>query len=118
MNYESKNEPIASPLTFGHRLLRHFLFSAAIILVSLGIGVLGYHSIAGFGWVDSILNASMILGGMGPVGTLESDAGKLFASAYALFSGLVFISASAILFAPVAHRVLHAFHIDDSDDKP
>lgn len=118
MNYESKGEPIASSCAFANRMLRHFLLSAAVIGSSLGIGIAGYHVIAGFGWVDSLLNASMILGGMGPVGDLPNDAAKVFASAYALFSGLVFISASAILFAPVAHRVLHAFHIDEPDEKP
>jgi hypothetical protein len=117
MNYESKGEPIASPVKFTHRLLWHFSLSSVIIIGALGLGVLGYHFVAGFDWVDSFLNASMILGGMGPVGELHSDAGKVFASLYALFSGLVFISASAILFAPVAHRVLHAFHMDDSDEK-
>lgn len=118
MNYESKGEPIAPSRVFANRLLRHFLLSVAVIGFSLGVGIAGYHTIAGFGWVDSLLNASMILGGMGPVGDLPNDGAKVFASAYALFSGLVFISVSAILFAPVAHRMLHAFHGDDSDDKP
>ena len=113
MNYESKHEPIASPQTFTSRLLLHFLLSGIIVAGALGIGILGYHFIAGFSWVDSLLNASMILGGMGPVGELPSDAAKLFASAYALFSGLAFIGVSAIIIAPVVHRVLHAFHIDD-----
>ena len=117
MKYESKHEPIASPQTFTSRLLLHFLFSSLIIAGSLGIGVLGDHYIAGFPWVDSVLNASMILGGMGPVGELPTDAAKLFASAYALFSGLAFIGVSAIIIAPVVHRVLHAFHIDDDTDK-
>lgn len=115
MDYESKGEPIASRMTFTHRLLRHFLLSVLIVLGALGIGILGYHYIAGFGWIDALLDASMILGGMGPVRELPCDSAKIFASCYALFSGLVFISLTAILTAPVVHRILHAFHIDDSD---
>ena len=115
MKFEQKSQPVASAWAFTHRLLLHLLVSAVIVFVALGIGVLGYHFIAGFAWVDSLLNASMILGGMGPVGELPSDTAKIFASAYALFSGLVLIGITAILFAPVVHRVLHAFHIDDDD---
>lgn len=115
MNYESKGEPIATRLTFTNRLFRHFLWSLLIVTIALGIGILGYHFIAGFGWVDALLDASMILGGMGPVRELPCDSAKLFASAYALFSGLVFISLTAILTSPVVHRILHHFHIDESD---
>ena len=100
---------------FYGRLLRAGGVAGTVIGLSLGLGVLGYHLIAGFGWVDSLLNASMILAGMGPVGTLDSDAAKIFASAYALFSGVVFISASGILLSPVFHRVLHKFHIEQRD---
>lgn len=86
-----------------------------MIGLSLLLGVLGYHFIAGFGWVDSLLDASMILSGMGPVKNLDSDAAKVFASCYALFSGVVFISATGILLAPMFHRVLHRFHIEQKD---
>ena len=102
---------------FYHRFLRAFGLSAILIAFSLGLGILGYHFIAGFKWVDALLNASMILTGMGPVGTLNSDAAKLFASAYALFSGVVFITATGILLAPMFHRVLHLFHIEMRDSK-
>ena len=89
----------------------------AIVLMatSLGIGACGYHFLAGLPWVDSVLNASMILTGMGPVDVLHSDAAKIFASAYALFSGVVFISLMALLLMPVAHRVLHKFHLAEED---
>lgn len=117
MKYESKHEPIASTQTFTSRLALHFLVSLLIVAGSLGIGVAGYHFIAGLSWVDSLLNASMILGGMGPVDPLTSDGAKLFASAYALYSGMAFIGVSAILFAPVVHRVLHAFHMDEDTDR-
>jgi hypothetical protein len=102
---------------FYHRMLVALGLSFAVIGCALGLGILGYHNIAGFNWVDSILNASMILAGMGPVGDLKSDEAKLFASAYALFSGLVFIGATGILLTPVFHRVLHLFHIEQQDSK-
>jgi len=91
------------------------LLTFAIIAAALSIGVVGYHYLARFSWVDSILNASMILGGMGPVGELPNDDAKLFASAYAIFSGLVFISVMGLMLGPLAHRMLHKFHLDEGD---
>lgn len=82
---------------------------------ALGIGVVGYHFIAGLPWIDALLNASMILTGMGPVNVLPSNAAKVFASLYALFSGVVFISLMGLLLSPIAHRVLHKFHVSDED---
>ncbi|HEY6166723.1 MAG TPA: hypothetical protein VI454_01700 [Verrucomicrobiae bacterium] len=101
--------------TFYHRFLIALGLSSGLVGFSLGLGVLGYHFIAGLNWVDSIMNAAMILTGMGPVNTLNSDAAKLFASAYALFSGMIFITATGILLAPIFHRVLHRFHIEERD---
>jgi hypothetical protein len=98
-----------------HHFLRALGLSASVLGFSLGLGILGYHFIAGFTWVDSLLNAAMILTGMGPVNPLNSDAAKLFASAYALFSGVVFITATGILLAPIFHWVLHRFHIEQRD---
>lgn len=112
---ESRQDPIAPRHVFLWRVVKFMSIAMAVIFGALVIGILGYHYIAGFTWVDSILNASMILGGMGPVGELPTDAAKLFASAYALFSGLVFISVIGIVLAPVAHRALHAFHLDGED---
>jgi hypothetical protein len=86
-----------------------------VIGVSLLLGILGYHFVARFSWIDSLLDASMILSGMGPVKNLNSDAAKVFASCYALFSGVVFISATGILLAPMFHRVLHRFHLEQKD---
>jgi hypothetical protein len=100
-----------------NRFLRALGLSAVVIAFSLGLGVLGYHFIAGFNWVDSLLNASMILAGMGPVIALNSVPAKLFASAYALFSGVVFISATGILLSPMFHLVLHRFHIEQRDSR-
>jgi hypothetical protein len=100
---------------FYHRFLLALGLSAGLIGCSLGLGILGYHFMAGLNWVDSLLNAAMILTGMGPVNALDSDAAKLFASAYALFSGVVFITATGILLAPIFHRMLHRFHIEERD---
>ena len=100
---------------FSHRFLLALGMSAGLIGFSLGPGILGYHFIAKFNWMDSLLNAAMILTGMGPVGALNSDVAKLFASVYALFSGVVFISATGILLTPIFHRVLHRFHLEERD---
>ena len=92
------------------------MLALGVVAASLGIGILGYHFIAQFTWIDSLLNASMILGGMGPVGELHTDGAKVFASVYALFSGLVFIGVLATLLAPFVHRLMHRFHIDEAGE--
>jgi hypothetical protein len=94
-------------------MLASFFIAVAVIAIALGIGVLGYHHFAGLPWIDSLLNASMILTGMGPIDPMRSDAAKLFASLYALFSGVVFLTAVALLLSPIFHRLLHHFHLDD-----
>ncbi len=113
--FESRTEPLAPRHVFLRRAVKFLGLAGWVIGAALAIGVLGYHSIAGFGWIDSLLNASMILGGMGPVGELSSNAAKVFASLYALFSGLVFISVIGIVLAPAAHRALHRFHLNEDD---
>jgi hypothetical protein len=100
---------------FLRRMVLSALLSAGVVSVALFAGILGYHAIAGLGWIDSLLNASMILTGMGPVDPMRSDSAKVFASAYALFSGVVFLSAMGVLIAPVFHRFLHKFHLDDQN---
>ena len=111
--YEHRKQPLASRQVFVQHVLTNCLIGAAMILVVLGIGILGYHFTEGQSWIDSLLNASMILGGMGPVNQLQTTAGKLFASFYALFSGVVFIAAMGVLAAPIFHRFLHHFHLAD-----
>lgn len=108
--YEQRRVPPISKREFRGRVVRHITWIVIIIAAALAIGVLGYHTFAGLGWIDALLNASMILGGMGPVDRLESDGAKLFASFYALFSGLAFIGIAGLFVAPFAHRVLHHFH--------
>jgi hypothetical protein len=116
---EHRHEPLASRPVFLRRVLLYLGFSIGILGVSLGIGILGYHFTEHLSWLDSLLNASMILGGMGPVNPLNTEAGKLFASFYALFAGMVFLVAVGVLLAPVVHRFFHAFHLipeDPSDE--
>ena len=110
--YEGRSHPLLSRSKFARRVARHFLLALFLIGVALGLGVVGYHYIGDLSWIDSLLNASMILGGMGPVDPLHSDAAKLFASFYALFSGLAFIGIASLMIAPFAHRLLHRFHIE------
>ena len=112
--YEHYKQPVLPFPAFVKRLVRHIGIAISILAVSLGIGVIGYHTLGGLGWVDSLLNASMILGGMGPVNALTSNSAKIFASLYALFAGMIFLVAAGVLIAPVAHRQLHRFHLNTS----
>jgi hypothetical protein len=109
---ERRQEPLLSRTLFVLRLLKYLLLSGSVIAVSLLIGVLGYRWIGGLDWVDSILNASFILTGMGPVDPMKTTAAKLFASGYALFSGIVFLCAVGLLVTPALHRLLHHFHVE------
>ena len=114
--YEHRKKSLISPVEFSIRVLRHLLIALGVVVVALGIGILGYHSFERIPWIDATLNAAMILGGMGPVNTLYTTGGKLFASAYALFSGIVFIGIMGITLAPFAHRILHRFHWEADND--
>jgi hypothetical protein len=99
------------------RFLVHALEALAVISGSLAIGVLGYHTLENLSWLDALVNASMILGGMGPVNALHTAAGKIFASLYALYSGIIFLVVVGILFAPIYHRFLHRFHLEFGEEK-
>jgi len=109
--YESRNRPLLSRRKFAGRVARHLLLALFLVGIALEIGVLGYHFLGGLSWIDSLLNASMILGGMGPVDPRHSSTAKIFASCYALFSGLAFIGIASLIVAPFAHRLLHRFHV-------
>ena len=115
--FERRNQRLAPVSVFVKRIFASLGIVFALIALALTIGISGYHWLAGFGWVDSLLDASMILGGMGPVNTLTTDAAKIFASIFALFSGLVFIAVMGVVLSPIAHRFLHKFHIDEEDEK-
>ena len=110
--YEHRHQPLLPFNIFLRRILRNVFIAGAVAAVALGIGILGYRLTENLPWIDALLNASMILGGMGPVSELHTTAGKLFASWYALFSGVVFITSAGILVAPVLHRFLHHFHLE------
>jgi len=114
--FEHRTDPILPRHTFLFRVLVYLTLATLLIGVALGIGVVGYHVLGGLPWIDALVNASMILGGMGPVDPITSHAGKLFASFYALFSGLLFIGAASIILAPFVHRVMHKLHLDDDED--
>jgi hypothetical protein len=112
---ERKHERLLPTWPFVRRVAAFVGAAILMIVCALGIGVAGYHWIAGFSLVDAFLNASMILAGMGPVGELQGTAAKVFASVYALLSGIVFITVAAVLFTPIIHRILHLFHVDESN---
>lgn len=111
--YEHRTHPILSRADFTKRVARHVMLAFFALAVALGIGVVGYHTLGELEWLDALLNASMILGGMGPVDPLHKPVAKLFASGYALFSGLAFIGVASLLVAPFAHRLLHRFHLNE-----
>jgi hypothetical protein len=114
--FEHKREKLLSWPRFARRMALSYLLAAGIVAFALAIGILGYHFIAGLSWLDALLNASMILTGMGPVDPMKDAPSKLFASAYALFSGVVFLSAVGIVLSPIFHRILHHFHLDEADE--
>jgi hypothetical protein len=112
MVFEHRSEQVLPGHRFALRLLRHLLISVGIVVVSLVVGIAGYEHFEHLGLRDAFLNAAMLLGGMGPVDTNLSPAGKVFAGAYALYAGLVFVVAAGVLLAPVVHRILHSVHCD------
>jgi hypothetical protein len=114
--YEHRSHPLLPKRLYIRRLFRHGLAALLVVIASLSIGILGYHFTEGLPWIDSLLNASMILGGMGPVDPLHTGGGKLFASFNALFSGIVFLFVAGILMAPIVHRFLHRFHLESQTD--
>jgi cytochrome c biogenesis protein CcdA len=113
--FESRYEPILPTPIFIRRMANCLGLALVLVVFALGIGTLGYHFIAQLRWIDALLNASMILTGMGPVDVLRTKGAKIFASIYALFSGVVFISMMGLLLSPIAHRVLHKFHMSEED---
>jgi hypothetical protein len=112
--YEHRRHRLLNRAEFVRRVARHAALALGVITFSLAIGIAGYHYIAGLGWIDGLLNASMILTGMGPVDGLHGTQAKLFASFYALFSGVVFLGVSSVLVAPFAHRLLHRLHLEEN----
>ena len=115
--FEHRREPVLPRRVFYGRLARSAAVALAIVLVSLAIGISGYHFLEKMPWLDAYVNAAMILSGMGPVGELHTSAGKFFAGCYALYSGLALITTVGVVFAPVFHRFLHKFHLEVEERK-
>mgnify|MGYP001259395962 FL=1 len=105
--YEHKKQPVATIGTFYQRILKNILIALLIMMACLAIGVAGYHYTAGIPWLDALHNSSMILSGMGPVVEIKTTSGKWFSSAYAIFSGVVFLSIVGFILAPAIHRIFH-----------
>lgn len=113
--FERHREPLLTRAAFLRRVARYAAIAIGIDLGSLAIGVLGYHVFEDLPWIDSLLNAAMLLGGMGPVNELRTTAGKLFASFYAIYCGVIFLVVAGILLAPIIHRFMHHFHLESEN---
>ncbi|HOU98537.1 MAG TPA: hypothetical protein PLP65_06800 [Bacteroidales bacterium] len=115
--FEHRKQKVIPFQHFVIRMGRYTLFALFLIFISLMIGIIGYHFLGGIGWIDSFHMSSMILTGMGPVTEMTSKAAKIFSSFYALYSGVAFLSITAVFFAPVIHRILHILQVEVEDDE-
>lgn len=115
MKLEHKKQRVVSFSKFLFRLLRYSLFATGLIIISVTIGMVGYHHWANLGWLDSFHMACLILTGMGPVSEMQTSGAKIFDSFYALYSGVAFLSITAVFFAPIVHRIMHILHVDDEE---
>jgi hypothetical protein len=113
--FEGRHEPLAPLSRFIRRLISSFATGLGLVAISLAIGMIGYRRLFGISWIDAFVNASMILSGMGPLAVPQTDGAKLFAGAYALFSGLAVLAIAGIIFAPAIHRFLHYLHADPDE---
>jgi hypothetical protein len=117
--YEYRHTRPLTSAAFAVRLLQHAGLVFVLLVVSLAVGMLGFHAIERMPWVDAFLNASMLLGGMGPVFEIPlTDPGKVFAGAYALYCGLLVIAATGVMLAPVVHRIMHRLHWQEETREP
>jgi len=112
MVFEKRNENLLPYSKFFIRIVKFALLSLLLIVISLIIGMVGYHQLEGLSWVDSFINAAMLMGGMGPVNVLHSDSSKIFAGVYAMYCGIIVLFSVGILLAPIYHRFLHRFHLE------
>jgi NhaP-type Na+/H+ or K+/H+ antiporter len=115
--FETRSKPLLPRRSYYVRVARSAALGLVVIAIALGAGMFGYHYFEGMPWIDAFANAAMILSGMGPLGPLSTADGKLFAGFYALFSGLIFVVIMGIVFAPVVHRFMHRFHLEEMDKK-
>lgn len=112
--FEHRSNPLLSPRRFAIRVARYLFYALVLVSISLAVGVWGYMRFGRLGFTDAFLNASMILGGMGPVDAMTTDGAKWFASLYALYSGIALLGSVAVFLAPVMHRMMHALHLEDT----
>ena len=115
MVFERKSQKLLRPGFFYLRLFKHLLIAFGLVVFSIGAGALGYRLLEEMSWIDAVYNASMILTGMGPVNKLNHDISKLFASAYAFYGGVKLLAITGIVLAPIAHRILHVFHLRENE---
>ena len=115
ITFEKKSQKLLPLQTFYLRLFKHLLIATIIVVFSISIGAVGYHQLESLSWVDAFYNASLILTGMGPVNVLHKDTSKIFASLYAVYGGIVILAITGIVLAPLAHRLLHIFHLSERD---
>jgi hypothetical protein len=115
--YERASDPLAPRSAFFARLTNNLKLGLCLVLGSLAVGILGYHFIGGLAWIDAFVDASMILSGMGPVNQMTGTGGKLFAGVYALYSGFALLATAGVVMAPILHRFLHRFHLEDEADE-
>lgn len=115
--FEHRTSPLLPRHVFYRRVGKCLLLGCSLLAAALGIGIMGYHFLEHLAWLDAFANAAMILSGMGPLAPLETSAGKFFAGCYALFSGLLFLTVAGIILAPLAHRLLHKFHLEAMERK-
>jgi len=117
LRFERARDVLAPRSVFFHRLTANLRLAAGIVAASLFVGMLGYHFLGGLAWIDAFQNAAMILSGMGPVDPLTTAPAKLFAGVYALYSGLALVATAGLILAPIVHRFLHRFHLEDESDE-
>jgi hypothetical protein len=116
-HFERRHQPLASPEHFSFRVLQNSYWALGTIVVALAVGMAGYMGFEAMGTIDAFVNAAMILSGMGPLTPLHTDGGKIFAGFYAILCGLLIFGVAGLILAPVFHRILHSFHVDDDDAK-
>ena len=115
--YENRHQGLAPVEVFRARLMRSGTIGLILVAISLGTGIAGYMGFESLSFLDAFLDASMILSGMGPVHTPTTAVGKIFAGLYAIYSGFAVLAIAAVMFAPVIHRILHRFHLEEDEPK-
>jgi len=117
--FEHRSQPLLPTRAYAHRVLRSSVAGLALLAPALGIGMLGYHALEDLPWLDAFVEAAMLLGGMGPIHDPVTDSGKLFAGLYAIFCGVVVLVIVGVMLAPIVHRGMHRFHLEqDEGDEP